>query len=153
MDRRRDGITAAQRRIGAWCVGAAWCGVWACNAALAGGVKMSNPSRWAGVANIEDDARAHRNGFRYWIQGRPTKHDWKRRIFRGDLIILYGRGVHVETVRDMKFDKQGRLLYVVTDGGNTGSGPGGSQSNGGGAFRRIRYPGEIYGVACVDYPG
>jgi hypothetical protein len=58
---------------------------------------------------------------------------------------------HVGTIRELVY-RGGRLLHVITDEGNTSSGPGGSQSNGGGAFRRVRYPADILGVALVNYP-
>lgn len=150
-DQREDGIRAAQKRLGDWLIGLAWCGVWACNAALAGGVKPDRPFRWASVAMIEDDARFSTNGFRDW-RHRPkaTGKDWSH-VYRGDLVVLFGRGVHVETIRSCA--RWRRLLgYVVTDGGNTSAGPGGSQSNGGGAFKRRRPISDIYGIARVRYP-
>jgi peptidoglycan hydrolase-like protein with peptidoglycan-binding domain len=142
-DARRDGITAAQKLVaggGSWLVGQAWCGVWAAAAALHAGVKIPTPARWASVAAIEDDARAGRNGFRRWTSS--TKG-----VLRGDLAVLYGRGVHVETVAEV------HAGYVVTYGGNTSSGTSGSQSNGGGAFRRVRSLSVVHGFALVDYPG
>lgn len=149
-DGRKDGIRAAQQRLGSWLVGLAWCGVWACNAALAGGVRIAKPYRWASVMNIEDDARAAVNGFRGWAANTPTGRE---KVLRSDLVILFGRGVHVETVRYfIKDRKTRRVLAVVTDGGNTSSGAGGSQSNGGGAFRRVRPISDVYGFALVDYP-
>jgi hypothetical protein len=42
---------------------------------------------------------------------------------------------------------------VVTEGGNTSNGSLGSQSNGGGAFRRERRLGDVHGFARVNYPG
>lgn len=141
-DERLDGITAAQRRLGAWLVGLAWCGVWACNAAMAGGVRPKQPWRWASVANIEDDARAKRNGFRGWT----TDH---RKVLRGDLAVIGRRGFHVEVVREIQWWRG----VVVTDGGNTSpQGSNGSQSNGGGAYRRERPLSTVYGFALVDYP-
>lgn len=140
-DTRADGITAAQKRLGAWLVGLAWCGVWACNAAMAGGVRPEKPYRWAGVANIEDDAKAKRNGFRGWTRDH-------RDVLRGDLVVLFGRGEHVETVREIRALRG----VVITDGGNTSAGDTGSQSNGGGAFRRERPLSAVHGFALVDYP-
>lgn len=140
-DRRADGIRAAQLKLGAWLVGLSWCGVWAANAALAGGVQIRDPWRWASVANIEDDARARRNGFRGWTTD-PSK------VLRADLVVLFGRGEHVETVRAVFR----RLGFLITDGGNTSSGNAGSQSNGGGAFRRVRPLSAAHGFALVDYP-
>jgi hypothetical protein len=41
---------------------------------------------------------------------------------------------------------------VVTEEGNTSSGPGGSQDNGGGCFRRVRPLSAVHGFALVNYP-
>lgn len=153
-DNRPDGIRRAQVRLGGWLVGQPWCGVWAASALMAAGVQGVT-WRLASVALIEDDARAGRGPFRSWI-ARPsrTSRAWRRNgeIRVGDLVVMYGRGVHVETLRS----KSPWLLargYVLTDGGNTSSGTGGSQSNGGGAFLRKRRVVDIHGVARVRYPG
>lgn len=141
-DGRADGIRAAQLLVaggGSWLLRQPWCGVWACTAALHAGVRIPQPSRWAGVANIEDDARRGVNGFRIWTGS--TAH-----VLRGDLAVLFGRGVHVETVLEV------HPGYIVTIGGNTSSGTSGSQSNGGGAFRRVRPLSSVHGFALVDYP-
>lgn len=151
-DNRKDGITAAQKRLGSWLVGLAWCGVWFCNAAMAGGVRPAKPYRWASVANIEDDARARVNGFRGWVS-RPARFGshWKR-AFRGDGVVLFGRGVHVATLRDCSL-KYRLLGYVITDEGNTTpEGGTGNQANGGGSYRRRRKIADIHGLALVDYP-
>lgn len=151
-DNRRYGITTAQKKLGTWLVGLPWCGVWVCNAALAGGVRPAKPYRWASVTFIEDDARAHRNGFRGWIS-RParTGRHWKR-VFRADAVVLFGRGVHVEGIRDASW--RYRILgYIWTDGGNTSpEGGTGSQSNGGGSYKRRRRIADIHGIALINYP-
>jgi hypothetical protein len=144
-DNRADGITAAQKRLGAWLVGLPWCGVWAANGLLAAGVKGVN-FRQASVAFIEDDARAGRAPFRDWQA--PSEY---RKVMRGDLVVLFGRGVHVETVRSFK--RVNGQTFVRTDGGNTSSGAAGSQSNGGGSFPRWRPLSDVRGFARVDYPG
>jgi hypothetical protein len=150
-DQRKDGIRAAQERLGHWLVGAAWCGTWAANAALAGGVDMDKPYRWASVGFIEDDARAKRNGFRGWIdKPAATGAQW-RRVYRADLVVLFGRGVHVETIRSSAWIYR-KLGLIRTEGGNTSSGDAGSQDNGGGAFPRWRRISDIHGIALVDYP-
>lgn len=149
-DTRKDGIRAAQRLVaggGSWLERQPWCGVWACAAALHAGVKIAQPHRWASVAFIEDDARARRNGFRGWTTDTS-------RVLRGDLAVLFGRGVHVETVRAVfRLPKSKRYGYILTDGGNTSSGNNGSQDNGGGAFRRWRRISDVHGFALVNYPG
>lgn len=149
-DHRKDGIHAAQNRLGSWLVGLPWCGVWACNAALAGGVKITRPYRWASVENIETDARAARNGLLKWVPNVPGEERGK--VMRGDLVVLFGRGVHVAVFREFVHDRAGRVVAIITDEGNTSSGPGGSQSNGGGAFRRVRPIGAVYGFARVNFP-
>jgi hypothetical protein len=67
-------------------------------------------------------------------------------VTRGDLAVIGGYGVHVETVRG--FDGSNTLTY----GGNTSGTHEGSQSNGNGAYKRSRSSGEVRGYALVDYP-
>lgn len=152
-DNRRDGITAAQKRLGDWLVGLAWCGVWVCNAALAAGVKIAKPYRWASVAAIEADAKAKVNGFRGWI-ARPARfgRHW-RNVYRGDAVVMFGPGVHVEMIRDCSWRCRARG-FIRTEGGNTSpEGGTGSQSNGGGSYPRRRSIADIHGVALIDFPG
>ena len=149
-DHRADGIRKAQMDCaggGTWLVGLPWCGVWCFNALQAAGVRGIN-SRMAAVAYIEDDAKAERGCYRGWMGPREGWDSWENGLFRGDLVVMFGRGVHVETLRDM--DREARLIR--TDGGNTSSGNTGSQSNGGGSFPRWRSIDDVYGFALVDYP-
>ncbi|HUR85639.1 MAG TPA: hypothetical protein VMY78_09860 [Solirubrobacteraceae bacterium] len=139
-DDRKDGIRAAQLRIGSWVVRAPWCGTWCFSALQAAGVRNLT-GRMASVAMIEDDARAHRHCYRGWTRDH-------RHVLRGDLVVLFGRGVHVELVRKV-FPLRG---YVLTDGGNTSPGSGGSQANGGGSFMRKRPLSAVHGFALIDYP-
>jgi hypothetical protein len=148
-DNRSDGITAAQKRLGTWLVGLPWCGVWFANALLAADVDGVN-YRLASVANIEDDAKAHRKPFRGWITtGDPN---WSQKVLRGDGVVLFGRGVHVETVRSTAWAYR-KLGVIRTEGGNTSSGNAGSQNNGGGSYARYRRISDVHGFALVDYPG
>jgi hypothetical protein len=140
-DHRVDGIHAAQMRIGPWVVGEAWCGTWQFSALKAAGVHNLT-GRMASVALIEDDARAERYCYSGWTLD-------PKQVLRGDLVVLFGRGVHVEGVRAI-FP---RLGYIVTDGGNTSPGNGGSQANGGGSFRRIRRLSDVHGFARINFPG
>lgn len=140
-DNRRDGIRAAQRRIGPWVERAPWCGTWCFSALRAAGVQNLT-GRMASVAFIEDDARAKR----YCYSGWSRSH---RRALRGDLVVLFGRGVHVELVRKVYWLRG----YVLTDGGNTSPGDSGSQANGGGAFMRKRPLNAVHGYAHIDFPG
>lgn len=140
-DHRHDGIRAAQQALGAWLVGLAWCGVWCAAALRAAGVKGVT-HRLASVANIEDDARRGDPPFRAWTTD-------PKRVLRGDLVVLFGRGVHVETVRSMRWRRVG---LIRTEGGNTSSGNAGSQSNGGGSYPRWRSLADVHGFALVNYP-
>jgi hypothetical protein len=142
-DKRKDGIRKAQIDCaggGTWLVGQPWCGTWCFNALQAAGVKGIT-SRLASVALIEDDAKAKRGPFRGWTTD-------PRKALRGDLVVLFGRGVHVGLLRDIDV-KRG---VVILDEGNTSSGSSGSQDNGGGSYRRVRPLSAVRGVALVDYP-
>jgi GH24 family phage-related lysozyme (muramidase) len=138
-DDRTDGIRHAQLGCARNLVSQPWCGVWCFTALKAAGVPGIN-ARMAGVALIEDDARAGRAPFRGWTTDRS-------RVMRGDLVVIGGRGVHVETVREVLGDGS-----VTTDGGNTNPGTPATSGKAYGAFQRRRFPGEIYGFALVDYP-
>lgn len=142
---RRWGIRKAQEALASWLVGTPWCGTW-CAWALSAAKVKGVSWRLASVAYIEDDARNGRAPFRDWL----PRSEWKK-VLRGDLVVLFGRGVHVEMVR--AFKQADGQVYVVTDGGNTSSGMNGSQSNGGGSFRRVRPLSQVHGFARVDYPG
>lgn len=113
-----------------------WCGIALGTALRKAGVRGIS-SRVASVAAIEDDARRGRGGFLTLVprsQARP-----------GDAVILFGRGVHVGIV------EANRGSYLVTCEGNTSSGSG-SQSNGGGLFRRRRPMSAVHAVARPRYP-
>lgn len=128
-------ITEWQRALGAWLVGKAWCGTF-CAAALRQAGVHGISWRLASCEFIEDDARAKRGPFRGWaIRGARA----------GDLVILFGRGHHVEIVEAV-------LPWgIQTIGGNTSSGSHGSQSNGGGVYRRARSWKDVHGFALVQY--
>lgn len=145
-DNRARGITWMQRTVaggGSWLIGLPWCGVACAAAAMHAGLQIPQPWRWASVAAIEDDARARRNALRGWTR------DIKR-ARKGDLIVLFRRGQHVETIASTSWAWR-RLGCVLTYGGNTSSGNTGSQDNGGGLFRRIRRIADIHGIALIDY--
>lgn len=134
-------IDAMVRAVGSY-LGAPWCGIFCGYVLKRAGVRGVS-SRIAAVAYIEDDARAGRAPFRAWRGARDT-----RDVRRGDLVVLFGRGVHVELV--VEVDRaRGR---VVSIGGNTSPGSAGSQSNGGGCYRRVRPLSDVWGWALVDYP-
>lgn len=129
-------ITRWQQQLGAWLVGTAWCGTF-CAAALRHAGARDVNYRLASVAFIEDDARAARGPFTAWT------HD-KSRVHPGDLVVIGGRGVHVELV--VRTHSWG----VETVGGNTSPGNG-SISNGGAVASRSRPNQLIHGFAVVDF--
>lgn len=151
-DNRIDGITAAQKRCAggsSWLVGKPWCGVWVYNALLAGRVKGIS-SRQAGVALIEEDAKARRAPFaRGWVT--PSTKNWHQRVLRGDVVVLFGYGVHTGVVRSTSWTYR-KLGLIRTEEGNTSSGRAGSQDNGGGSYPRYRRIRDVRGFALVDYP-
>jgi hypothetical protein len=141
-DNRSDGIRTAQDKTaggGTWLRYQPWCGCWCYYALDAVGVTGMD-SGMASVATIEDNARAKRAPFTGWTTDRSH-------VRLGDLVVIGGRGVHVETVRGFSGST------TLTWGGNTSAGSSGSQSNGGGAYQRSRTPSEVYGYALVRYPG
>lgn len=141
-DTRTNGIRYAQVQCangGSWLIGEPWCGVWCFAALQAAGVEGID-SHLASVELIESYARQGMKCYRSWTTD-------KTKTQLGDLVVCFGRGVHVEMIRGYSG------ANVLTYGGNTSSGTAGSQSNGGGAFARERSPGEIHGFARVEYPG
>jgi hypothetical protein len=141
-DHREDGIRRSQDECaggGTWLRYQPWCGCWAYRALQVAGVKGID-SHLASVASIEDAARSGSKCYRGWSTDRS-------KVKKGDLVIIGGYGVHVEQVRGFSGSN------VLTYGGNTSPGTSGSQSNGGGAFKRSRYPSEVRGFALVRYPG
>lgn len=141
-DDRPDGIRTAQDHCaaGTWLRGEPWCGCW-CFYALETASVAKIDYHLASVAQIEDYARGGQKCYRGWTTD-PSK------VKNGDLVVIGGRGVHVEMVRGAASSSS-----VPTYGGNTSPGTGGSQSNGGGAYARTRYASEIHGYALVRYPG
>ena len=145
-DKRMDGIRAAQIRLGAghnYLVGKPWCGTWAASALTAGGVRGVD-GRLASVLQIEHLARQKERPFRGWTTD-------ARKAQRGDLVVLFGSGVHVGVVRNCRWAVR-KLGYIVTDEGNTSSANSGSQDNGGGSYRRLRRLSDVHGYALSDYP-
>jgi hypothetical protein len=120
--------------------GSPWCGTFQENMAAAFGVATS--PRWASVWMIGQDARAGVNGFRGWTLD-------PRVVLTMDLCVLFGASTHVAGVDHIDVAKG--LVYTIE--GNTSGGPGGSQSNGGGVFARVRSIHDVIGFALVNYPG
>lgn len=131
-------ITTWQRRLGF--SRAPWCGIFAGCMLLRAGLGGVT-ARIASVGAIEDDAKARRGCFRGWTTN-------PRNAYTGDLAVLFGYGRHVELVDHV--DLKRGVVYTI--GGNTSSGSGGSQSNGGGVYRRTRPLSVVRGFALVNYP-
>lgn len=138
-DSRSDGIRTSQDGCanGTWLRYQPWCGCWAWSGLYAGGKVAKGDSWLASVASIEDYAKAGKGPFKGWTtDGSKAK--------KGDLVVLFGRGQHVGTVRSVDSS------YCYTWEGNTSSGSSGSQSNGGGSYKRSRSRStETYGYALV----
>jgi hypothetical protein len=139
FDSRTNGIHKAQDVTAGgahWLDRTAWCGEFAAYALDSAGIYID--SDIASVAAIEEEARAGVAPFRGWTTDRS-------KVGPGDLVVIGGYGVHVETVVSISGST------TKTIGGNTSPGAGGSQSNGGGCYRRDRYPSEVRGFALVRY--
>jgi hypothetical protein len=138
-DSHPDGIRTSQDGCanGTWLRNQPWCGCWAWSGLYAAGKVKKGDSWLASVASIEDYAKAGNGPFKGWTtDGSKAK--------KGDLVVLFGRGQHVGTVRSIDSG------YAYTWEGNTSSGSGGSQSNGGGSYKRSRSrSSETYGYALV----
>lgn len=138
-DSRSDGIRTSQDGCanGTWLRYQPWCGCWAWSGLYAAGKVKKGDSWLASVASIEDYAKQGKGPFKGWTtDGSKAK--------KGDLVVLFGRGQHVGTVRSIDSN------YAYTWEGNTSSGSGGSQSNGGGSYKRSRSrSSETYGYALV----
>lgn len=133
-------VTSWQKSFGDWLVGQPWCGVYIGVALRHAGVNVN--SRIAAVSFIEDDARAKRNGFKEWKTIKTSGRS-------GDVAVLFGRGVHAGLI--LRRDKKLGGYWIAE--GNTSPGAGGSQSNGGGSYKRFRPYSAIHGIAVPDYKG
>jgi len=126
---RRNGggmIDVWQRRLGFGNV--AWCGIFVGNMMMQAGVQGVT-SRIAGVALIEQDARARRAPFRGWSSSGKA-------AMPGDLVCIGAAGQHV-----------GMVTHVHPDG--SVSTIEGNYSDSVKSGRRS--PGEIRGIAQVNY--
>lgn len=139
------GLTAWQQHLGAWLVGQAWCGVFVGTALTHAGVRVT--SRVAAVLLILDDAQHGRNGFKRVVYRRSTGTGSVSAGQPGDAIGLFGESTHVALI-----EKRVPGGYQTIEG-NTSAGNAGSQSNGGGCFRRTRPDSAVVYIARPDYPG
>jgi hypothetical protein len=141
-DNRPDGIRTSQDHCaggGTWLRYEPWCGCWCYYALETAGVQGIDSSL-ASVSQIQQYARQGAKCFKGWTTDRS-------KVQPGDLVTM-GGAAHVEMVRAAPTSSS-----TLTYGGNTSPGTSGSQSNGGGAYARTRYPSEIDGYALVRYPG
>lgn len=112
-----------------------WCGCFACYAVVKiGGAKIPNRIRLGYTGYIVADARANTNGLREipFTNARA-----------GDVVVYTFD--HIGVVEKVSGDT------LIAIEGNTSSGGSGSQSNGGGVFRRTRSRGDVVLVARPDY--
>lgn len=135
-------IRAMQRAVGAPAGAYSWCGLFVWWATEGAGVR-GLAERALYVPFIIEDAKACRNGFAGFVRALDAKPgDWVCMDFggSGDL----GEHVGMAIGRPQKI---GDVWYVPTVEGNTSSSVVGSQSNGGGVFRRQRPIHQIVGCA------
>lgn len=116
--------------------GVPWCGIFVGRCLEVAGVEGLT-TRVAAVRFIYEDARAGRNGFEKLVpntEGKP-----------GDAVGLFGLGTHVGLI-----EKRLPNGYQTIEG-NTSPGVTGSQSNGGGCYRRFRPFSAVVYVARPNY--
>lgn len=119
-------INTWQRRLGFGNV--AWCGIFVGNMLMEAGVRGVT-SRIAGVALIEDDAKAGRGPFTHWTWG-------TRGAKPGDLAVIGRYGQHVAKV--VSVNRDGTLNTVEGNFGN--------------AVRRGHRGRDVRGIAHVRFP-
>lgn len=140
------GLTAWQQALGSWLVGQAWCGVFAGTALMRAGVKGVT-ARVAGVVLILEDAMNGRNGMRKVVFRRRTGFGSVSGGEPGDLAGMFGESTHVAMI-----EKRVPGGYRTIEG-NTSAGSSGSQSNGGGCFRRVRPDSAVVYIVRPNYEG
>jgi peptidoglycan hydrolase-like protein with peptidoglycan-binding domain len=139
------GLTSWQQDLGAWLVGQAWCGTFVGTALKRAGV-AGITSRVAGVVLILEDARLGRNGFRSIVYRRSTGQGSVTAGQPGDAIGLFGESTHVGLI-----ERRVPGGWATIEG-NTSSSSSGSQSNGGGCFRRTRPDSAVVYIVRPSYP-
>jgi cell wall-associated NlpC family hydrolase len=82
---------------------------------------------------------AGRNGFEKFVKLEEAQ--------KGDLVLMNWPGGNSVDHVGIAADRYRGNGLLATVEGNTSSGPGGSQSNGGGVFKRTRARSEIVGIA------
>ncbi len=139
------GLTAWQHAIGPWLVGQAWCGTFVGTALTHAGV-TGVTSRVAAVILILDDALHSRNAMKSVVYRRKTGHGSVTAGKPGDLVGLFGESTHVGMI-----EKRVPGGWQTIEG-NTSPGNSGSQSNGGGCFRRTRPDAAVVYIVRPAYP-
>jgi len=138
------GLTDWQRDLGSWLVGQPWCGTMVGTALIRAGVQGVT-SRVASVRLILEDGLAGRHGMRRVVYRRQTGTGSIGAVRPGDLVGIGGEGTHVAmAVRRVPGG-------VETIEGNTSPGTSGSQSNGGGVWRRVRPDSSIVYIVRPDW--
>ena len=138
------GLTDWQRDLGSWLVGQAWCGTFVGTALKRAGVKGVT-SRVASVWFILEDGLAGRNGMKRVVYRRKTGTGSVKAGQPGDLLGIGGEGTHLAMAA-----RRVPGGYETIEG-NTSPGNSGSQSNGGGAWRRFRPDSSIVYIVRPDW--
>ncbi len=139
------GLTAWQSSLGLWLVGQAWCGVTIGTAMIRAGVEGVT-SRCAAVVLNLDDAINRRNGWASVVYRRKTGQGSLANAKPGDVVGLFGESTHTGMI-----EKRVPGAFVCLEG-NTSPGNSGSQSAGGGLFRRTRPDAAVVYVIRPRYP-
>lgn len=124
--------------------GVAWCGVTVHHCLTKAGVKGLN-GRCASVYFICEDAANSRYGWDKLVYRRHTGKGAVTAGRPGDAVGLYGESTHVAMI-----EKRVPGGYATLEG-NTSPGNAGSQSNGGGMYRRIRPDSAVVYIARPDW--
>lgn len=124
--------------------GFAWCGAFVGSLLKQVGVSGIVGKNIVYTPSIFADAKAGRNGFEKLVPLSSAKP--------GDLVLFnFPGGAHVDHVGMAIAPYDARTQTIATVEGNTSAGSAGSQSNGGGVFRRVRPASQIAGVARPRY--
>lgn len=138
-------ITAWQAGVGLPGGGYAWCGAFDHAVALVFGVDLTNDVRY--VPSIKGHAVARTGGLDAWTTSLDTAQSWYR---AGHLVLVTFNFDGGDPDHTGVLAKGSGPLETIE--GNTSSGVGGSQSNGGGVYRRNRPTSDVQGYARVRKP-
>lgn len=139
---RGSSIDAWQRASTPNMTGYAWCGAFVGACLRAAGVQGIVGSRIIYTPSIYADAKAGINGLAKLVSVEDAR--------AGDLVLFnFPGGNSVDHVGIVTGSYTSKGLPTIE--GNTSAGDGGSQSNGGGVFRRTRSRAQIAGIARPRY--